>query len=128
MSMTSNLEPRWKAYTQAIILAAPALFVWAVGVVFLFPKIKTMWADAGFSPPFAMTAMKVSDIFKDYSLPFIAVALVGLVLLEWRASLWPRFRRACLSAGVFCINTFVLLLLSIIVISFGMIVPELLRR
>lgn len=126
--MTSNIEPKWKTYLKSAVLGAPALIVWAVGSVFVFPKLKQVWADTGFALPFAQTALVLSDFCMDHGLLLFAVIIISLVFLEWRASIWPRYRRGFFSAAVFCINTAVLVLMSSIVISLLIVIPPLLSQ
>ncbi len=86
---------------------APAVILWAVSVVFLVPKLVQIFADAGGHPLPALIRMMIA--FAHNALFISGPLLVGLILLEWRSSRWPRYRRATVGLGAFLLNTVVLI-------------------
>ncbi|MSU63788.1 MAG: hypothetical protein EXS31_15545 [Pedosphaera sp.] len=121
-------KPMWKAHFQAAILMAPALLIWVIGGIFVFPKLKQILADTGADLPLTVSALRVSDFFMQNGIWIALSAILSLVLLEWRVSLWPRCRSVCLSVVIFCVNTSVLLLLSFLLVSLLMVIPDLIRK
>src|SRR6266702_5818333 len=43
----SNLEPAWATYLKAAAFLVPAVFLWAISVVFVMPKLKQICGEAG---------------------------------------------------------------------------------
>src|SRR5882672_9199830 len=110
--LNTNIERRWTTYLKATAFLLPALFLWGVSGVFLFPKLQTIWRDAGFDNPTALRFMGTSNFLMNHAV-FISVAIILiLALLEWRNDTWPRYRGGCLGLAVFVLNSAVLVLLT----------------
>jgi len=113
-SSISNIEARWATYSKAATFLAPSLILWMVSCVFLTPKLKQICDNAGLSlPAILQFTLGATSHFVLISCAF----LLSFVLLEWRSNKWPRYRRATLGTGVFLVNAFVLLLITLMVFS-----------
>ncbi len=128
IAMNTVTDQMWKTHVQAAILMTPSLLIWWVGCIFVIPKLKQILADTNADLPLMLNALQVSDFCLRYGMWIALGAILSLVLLEWRVSLWPRCRGACLSVVIFCVNTSALLLLSAMVVSLLMIIPDLLQK
>lgn len=91
----------------------PALLTLAFSGVFLLPKLKTIWRDAGYDSPGALRMLQLAGFLGDHAAALSAALLVLLVLLEWRARRWPRYRRAAVGTAAFLVNTGVLLFMTV---------------
>jgi len=125
---TPSCGTRWLTYLKAVAFLCPALLAWGFSEVFLFPKLRQIWIEAGFSSPAAHRFLGVSDLLMQKGL-WIAIGIVLTVgLLEWRTAVWPRYRRACVSVGVFLVNSAVLVLLTSMLVTALIAAPALLHR
>jgi type II secretory pathway component PulF len=105
----TNIERWWATYLKAAAFLVPAVSLWMFSVVFLFPKLKTIWRDAGFYSASARFVMATADFITDHGLLIGAAILIVLGLLEWRSSRWPRYRRGFVGVAVFLLNSAVLI-------------------
>lgn len=122
------LQPRWRTYLNASGFLAPPLFLWALLCVFAFPKLKQLWADAGFMDSTMMAFMQTSDFFMHYGVLLGISVVVLLSLIEWRGNgWWPRYRRVSVGLLVFVLNSAVLLLLTAMLCSAIAAAPGLMR-
>jgi hypothetical protein len=127
-SLNPGLESRWKTYLKAAAFLAPPILIWAISCVFVFPKLKTIWRDAGFEDSTMMGFMQTSDFFMQHSVLFGAAFIALLVLVEWRnATWWPRYRRASMGTLVFLLNSAVLFLIAAMLCSAMVAAPALAR-
>lgn len=111
---SSNLEAKWASYIKAGTFLAPSLVLWMFSCLFMMPKLKQICENAGLALPNVFGFA----LFATSHLVLISAALLtSLILLEWRSNKWPRFRRVTLSTGVFIINAFILLLITLMVFS-----------
>ena len=123
-----NLESRWRTYLKGAAFVTPAIVLWAFASVFLFPKLKTIWVDAGFAESSAIFGLRLSDFFMEHGV-LLAAGVIGLCgLLEWRWSRWPRYRRGCVGTGVFVLNTAVLVLMTGMLLAALLAAPALMAR
>jgi hypothetical protein len=109
--LDKRIEPRWRTYgdyLKAALFLAPVLFIWGLAVVFVYPKVQQIWAEAGFSHLVAVRVMRTSLFFAQYAGLFLAAVVAALVVLEWRSQFWPRYRRAMVLTGVFLLNSAIL--------------------
>lgn len=121
----ARIEPGWATYLKGAVFVLPAISLWAISLIFVFPKLQQICSDAGVAiPGIYHTTRSVSDHHFLISGGLIAM----FVLLEWRAAKWPNYRRATVGVGVFVINTAVLLLITTMVILAVMAAPELARK
>lgn len=121
-SSSSNMEARWATYLKAGTFLAPSLILWGFSCVFLMPKLLEICAKAGFAIPTVLRA----TLFATSHGALISMGLIlSFILLEWRSGGWPRYRRAVLGTGVFLINAFILLVITMMVFSALIAAPAL---
>lgn len=107
-----GLESRWKTYLKSAAFLAPPVLIWATSCVFVFPKLKQIWRDAGFFDSTMMGFMHTSDFLMRHGVLLGTIVVAMLLLAEWRSGgWWPRYRRASLGTLVFVLNTAVLILI-----------------
>jgi uncharacterized membrane protein YGL010W len=122
------LESRSKTYFKAAAFLAPPILIWSASCVFVFPKLKQIWRDAGFSDSTMMGFMHTSEFFMRHGVLFGAAFVALLCLVEWRSGgSWPRYRRASVGTVVFVLNTAVLILIWAMFISALSAAPALAR-
>jgi hypothetical protein len=104
----SNIEPRWATYLRATAFLAPAVFLWALSAVFVVPKLQEICRDAGLPERSAglfwnltHTSIGTALFFREHGILIAGAMILMLVLLEWRARKWPRYRRAAVGVGTF---------------------------
>lgn len=114
LSADPNIESRWATYAKAAVFLGPALILWAFSCVFLMPKLKQICGNAGLVLP---TVLQVTLFASSHYVLIAAGLLVALVFVEWRAHKWARYRRATLGVSVFLINTFILVVITMMVFS-----------
>jgi type II secretory pathway component PulF len=106
----------------------PPIFVWALSCIFVFPKLKQIWRDAGFLDSTMMAFMQTSDFFMQHGVVMTLGVFVVLFLVEWRSGgWWPRYRRASVGALVFLLNSAVLVLIAAMLCSAMIAAPALVR-
>jgi hypothetical protein len=109
-----EVDARWASYIKAGAFLAPSLILWMFSCLFMMPKLKQICGNAGLALPnvfgFALFATSHFALIS-------AALLTSLILLEWRSNKWPRYRRVTLGTGVFIINAFILLLITLMVFS-----------
>jgi len=108
----TSIELRWTTYAKAVALLLPAVSLWGFSGVFLFPKLETIWRDAGFDNPTALGVMGASNFLMSHAVLISAAIILIFVLLEWRNRGWPRYRRGCVGLVGFGLNSAVLVLLT----------------
>jgi hypothetical protein len=109
-----EVDARWASYIKAGAFLAPSLILWMFSCLFMMPKLKQICGNAGLALPNVFgLALFATSHFALIS----AALLTSLILLEWRSNKWPRYRRVTLSTGVFIINAFILLLITLMVFS-----------
>jgi len=111
---TSSFEPRWATYLKATAFLAPALFLWALSVVFVVPKVQQICAEAGGHrlPGFVRVMLGLTE----HSVLISGAIILLLILLEWRSITWPRYRRATVGIGTFVLNSAVLISIFVLVV------------
>jgi len=107
-------EARWASYVKAGTFLAPSLILWMFSCLFMMPKLKQICGNAGLALPnvFGLALFATSHFVL-----ISAALLTSLILLEWRSNMWTRYRRVTLGTGVFIINAFILLLITLMVFS-----------
>ena len=104
----------------------PPIFVWAVSCIFVFPKLKQIWRDAGFMDSTMTAFMQTSDFFMRHGTVITLGVLATLFLMEWRSGeWWPRYRRASVGTMVFVLNSAVLILIAAMLCSAMVAAPAL---
>jgi hypothetical protein len=126
---TTNIEPRWATYFKGVLFLVPALILWTLSIVFVFPKLQQICRDAGFVMPGSARALYgVMNLASDHAFLICAAVLLGLIGLEWRASQWPKYRRASVGVAVFLLNTAVLITIFVMAVMALLAVPELAKH
>jgi hypothetical protein len=122
----SNREPGWATYLKAAASLVPAVFLWAVSVVFVMPKLKQICGEAG---GLALPAIiRIMIGLAEHGIIIAGAIILILILLEWRSSKWPRYRRAAVGIGAFFINSVVLISMFMTVVTALLVVPALLHH
>jgi len=110
-------EPRWATYGKTLVWVLPAMVLWVGSLVMVLPKLKQLCAVSNTVLPAPMLfVLALSDLLKSNLL--LVLAATGLVLggLEWRSRIWDRRRRLVLGVGAFLLNSFVLVLISALLV------------
>ncbi len=74
-----------------------------------------------------ITAVQVAYFVTQHFLLIGVAVIAGLMLLEWRSSRWPRYRRASISVAAFLANTLILVFVPLMFMTALMAAPALLR-
>jgi hypothetical protein len=125
-SSSTNIEPRWATYLKGAAFMAPAIILWALSVVYVVPKLEQISLDAGGHPLPTLIRMMLSLGRNGFVVS--VVLLLGLVLLEWRSSGWPRYRKAAIGVGAFFLNTVVLISIFMMVVTAIVLAPALMQH
>jgi hypothetical protein len=108
----ANTRPRWMTYLKATAFLTPPMLVWALSCVFVFPKLKQLWADLGTVDPALFSFMRTSEFMMRNGLLIAMMTMARFVFLEWRNERWwPRLRSVSVGTLVFVVNSAVLVLL-----------------
>ncbi len=122
----SNLEPAWATYLKAAAFLVPAVFLWAISVVFVMPKLKQICGEAG---GLALPAIiRIMIGLAENGVLIAGAIILMLILLEWRSSKWPRYRRAAVGIGAFLLNSVVLISIFMMVVTALLVAPALLHH
>ena len=129
----SNIEPGWATYLKAAASLVPAVFLWAVSVVFVMPKLKQICSSAvgvGDASFWKVTHFNfgIMSLFQDYGIFIAGATILLLILLEWRSSKWPRYRRTAVGLGAFLLNSVVLVSIFMMVVTAMVVAPALLHH
>ena len=111
---SSDLEARWATYLKAGTFLAPSLILWMFSCLFMMPKLKQICGNAGLALP---NVLGLALFATSHSVLISAALLTSFILLEWRSNKWRRYRRVTFGTGVFVINAFILLLITLMVFS-----------
>lgn len=123
----TDIEPRWRTYLRGTAFSIPALFILAFSSGYLLPKLETLWRDARFgASSSAIAAVQVAYFVTQHFFVIAATVTVVLVLLEWRSSRWPRYRRASVGVAAFLANTAILVFITVMFMTALMAAPALL--
>jgi hypothetical protein len=120
-------EPRWKTYLMGASFAIPAVFIFGFTRVFLLPKLETIWRDAGFEVPAAITSVQVAYFLAQHFVLIAAMLVAVFGLLEWRSDRWSRYRRASVGVAAFLTNAAVLVFITAMFMTALMAAPALLH-
>jgi len=107
-------KKRWTVYSKQLLFLAPAAFVWVVTAIFIAPKLKQIWANAGGNGNPVFAGM---DIMRESGWSILIGAAAILVLVEKFWTRWPRYRKHCIATLVFGLNFAVLLSLMILLVT-----------
>jgi hypothetical protein len=107
-----TLESSWATYTKGAAFLVPAVCLWAFSAVFLFPKVQQICRDAGLAvPALFRIMMAMMGILREHGMLLLAALILSIALLEWRAGMWPRYRRTSVGVAVFLVNSALMLLI-----------------
>lgn len=121
----THVEPRWATYLKASAFLLPAISLWAMSVIFIAPKLRQICLHAGGVPlPSFVNGMLELTQHATWIVVGTVLVLAGL---EWRATAWPRYRRATIGVGTFLINALVLIAIFLMVVSALLVAPALMR-
>ena len=110
----TSIEPGWTTYFRNCVFVLPSMLLWVVSCIFLIPKLKAMSCLEGFE----LFGLVNGMLLLTQHGPFISgCILLALVLLEWRWSQWPRYRRAVVGVGTFILNTVILVSLTLLIVT-----------
>ncbi len=122
----SNIEPGWATYLKAAASLVPAVFLWAVSVEFVMPKLKQICGEAGgLALP---VIIRIMIGLAENGVLIAGAIILMLILLEWRSSKWPCYRRAAVGIGAFLLNSVVLISMFMAVVTALLVVPALLHH
>ena len=129
----SNIEAGWATYLKAAASLVPAVFLWAISVVFVMPKLKQICSSAvgvGDASFWKVTRFNfgIMSLFHDYGIIVAGAIILMLILLEWRSSTWPRYRRTAVGLGAFLLNSVVLISIFMMVVTAMVVAPALLQH
>ena len=125
-SLPTRPGNRLKTYFTAAVFLTPPIAVWVLCSVFGFPKLKQLWADAGFSDSTATGFMITSDFFLRHGILLFASVIILTAWVELRdVGWWKRHRGVIVGAAVFLLNTGVLVLMLIMMATAIAVAPHL---
>lgn len=115
----------WATYLKGAIFLLPAFALWTLAVIFIFPKLQQICADAGGQPVpgFLQTMVVVTD--HGILFLFALAALIGS--LEWFAAGWGRYRKVVTGVAVFLLNSVILSSFFAMLVSFAVVAPALIH-
>jgi len=101
---SSNVQTEvcWKTYAKAAAALVPAVVACLMAQMFVLPKVRMIWADAGLGLNGPMVAALV---VLQYFLPTLLVVVISFTLVEWCWRGAARFRGALTTIAVFLVNT-----------------------
>jgi hypothetical protein len=107
-----SLEPRWATYLKTAAFLFPALLLWIASLFLVVPKLKEICAGSHTPiPTLILTALNLSDLFRDNRIKDTLAVVLALGLLEWRSRWWARRRRLVFGVAAFLLNSIVLLVI-----------------
>ena len=124
-ALKPNIEPGWATYLKAGAFLLPALALWGLSTLFVFPKLQQICMQAGVAIP---TVFRLTNQLTRYNLLLLVASILALVLLEWRSRKWPQYRRATVGIGVFLVNSAVLVLIFMMVVLAVLAAPALMQH
>jgi hypothetical protein len=100
------IEPRWATYLKAAAYIAPAVCLWCLSLIYVVPEVVFLSRHASRTalPELMRENLGFSNFIKDNLLVLAGLGILALILLEWRAKVWPRYRRATLGLAAFLLN------------------------
>lgn len=112
-----NLEPRWATYAKGSAFILPAVVVWAGFCLLVLPKLNQIRLASGMEMwrPVA-AALAATEFIKVNFILLSVMAVVALVLLEWRSGWWMRHRRLIFGVAAYGLNILVLGLMAMLAV------------
>jgi hypothetical protein len=137
-SSNSAIDPGWATYLKGTVFVTPAMFLWVIAVIFVMPRVAWICHQAGWSlfgfdgAPAAFrdfaTIGSAMVFLTAHGVPVAGIVILTLILLEWRASGWPRYRRAAVGAAVFVINFAVIVSITLMLFDLTVVVPGMIHH
>jgi hypothetical protein len=128
----ANPEPGWATYLKGAAFAMPALFLWTISAVFIVPKFQQIARDTGFPESSSTglwnvthTTISLTNFFGDHGHLIATAVIAMLVVFEWRAGAWPRYRRLTVGTSAFVLNLVVLLSIFAMLLAMMIMAPAL---
>jgi hypothetical protein len=118
-----TLEPAWKTYLKNFFFVAPAMLFSAVALIFILPKLQTLWRDAGLADTGELWMVRTPAIILQNGGMILGLTLGALVLLELTVKPFARFRRATLGSLAFVLNGVTLYTLTLMCMAGVMVGP-----
>lgn len=115
----------WATYLKGAIFLLPAFALWTLAVIFIFPKLQQICADAGGLPVpgFLRTMVAVTD----HGVLLLFAAAVVAAMLEWFSAGWARYRKIVTGVAVFLLNSAILSSFFAMLVSFAVVAPALIH-
>jgi hypothetical protein len=121
------VRPACGFYLKAIGFLMPTALIWLLSVVVVMPKLREICHaggvalfNVGDAPSIFGAWAKILEVMvflTAHDLLIGGAVVLAFIVLEWRSSVWRRYRRATVGAGIFVLNFGVLLSLMLMVIS-----------
>ena len=129
---STNIEPRWATYLKGSVFVMPAVFLWIIAAIFVVPKLQQICLDAGLPTAaegwnFMESCIRTTLFFSQHGVLIVGGTILILILLEWRFTKWPRYRRATVGVGAFLINSSILFTIFVMFVTALLAAPELLH-
>jgi hypothetical protein len=123
--MTSQIaEPPWKTYLKNVLFVAPAILFSAVALIFILPKLQTLWRDAGLANSRELWMVATPAKILQNGATILTVTVGVLLALELGAKCaFDRFRRGVLGALTFALNGAALCTLTLMCMAGVMVGP-----
>ena len=109
-------ERWWASYLKGTLFLIPPIFIWAIVAIFVAPKVKQIWADAGIVNPSHWTFGSM-DFIRANVLWLTAVVIAIIVACEKLIPAWEKFRRLSVAGAVVVINTAILVSVTLLLIT-----------
>lgn len=124
-----NTTSRLAAYLQSAAVLVPAVLVSLFAAIFIIPKLEQLWANVGASlPAGGASVLYAAHLLRDDGWILLAAVILVFAFLEFRSSVWPRYRWATLLCTTALINGAVLAGLAMISILLVLAAPAGINR
>jgi hypothetical protein len=121
------VRPACAFYLRATAFLMPTALIWLLSAFVVMPKLREICHAAGVAlfnvgdAPSIFGAwariLEIMVFLTAHDLLIGGAVVLAFIVLEWRSSVWQRYRRAAVGAGIFAFNFAVLLSLTLMVIS-----------
>jgi hypothetical protein len=119
-----HIEPWWATYLKGGVFLGPAVILWTLSIIFVFPKLKQICLEAGVAIP---GFYRVPNFISEHNLLICAGVIAMLVLLERRWTNWAKYRRMSVGIAVFLVNATVMVLIFAMVVLALLAAPALMH-
>jgi len=127
--MTMSLTPaiirsRRATYLEAAVFLFPSVAAAIFFNLFLFPKLQWFQMKTGMALP---TVDQILRLWSEHAVLVCAPFLALLILLEWRSTQWPRYRRTAVGSMVLLFNVAILFITTSAIITLLVAMPKLMH-